>query len=247
MGTGLLICLLTAAYLYATSCPCVVPLSQALKQDPLPPFLKSIEGWLRKFITVPIASQKVVGNRHKGDASLVTQDEFDRKERVAHVCPFIADSLDKDQFWIEASPFTKDQIPQITVRLNELIEEFVSTPPEHDPIKEKKPAPKDVISKTFLLYFPNFGNPKSRGRLPEIDELHKTFKRKFMERGLALGQFYPGCPEFGVYSGETSSFRPLTAPVVAFAVRYLAVHDDVFNKVGSEHRHLYENFFPTTV
>ncbi len=244
MGLGLLTCTLTAAYLYVTNCLCVIPLSEALKEEPLPPFLKSIDGWLRKFIIVPVAIQKVVGNRHKADGSLVTQEEFDRKDRAAHVCPFIADSLDRNQFWIERSEFTKEQTPQISVRLNELMDEFVIAPPAYDPKATGKPAPNEVISKTFLLYFPNFGNLKSHGSLSEIDELHKTFKPKYMERGLGLGQFYPGCPIPGVY-GE--KFKPLTAPVAAFAVRYLAIHDNVFNKVGSEHRALYEKFFPPAV
>lgn len=250
MRWTMLISLLTLAYVHATQSACMIPLSEALKEEPLPPFLERIDGWLRKFIIRPVAIQNVVGNRHKADGSLVTQEEFDRRDRAAHVCPFIADSLDRNQFWIERSAFTKDQTPQIAVRLNELMEEFVNTPPAYDPKTNGKPAPNEVISKTFLLYFPNFGNVKSYGSLREIDELHKTFKPIYMERGLGLGQFYPGCPVTGVYTDEKKDktlFRPLVGPVVAFAVRYLAIHDNVFNKVGSEHRALYEKFFPPPV
>ncbi len=221
----------------------MIPLSRALQQDSSP-VLKSIDGWLRKFICDTRRNQNVIGNRHKSDRSLVSQEEFDRKDKAAQVCPFVADSIDRDQFWVERSEFTRHQTPQIAVRLNELISEFVLTPPEYDPRKTGKPAPAEVISKCFLLYFPNFGNQGSSGALPEIDQLHKAFKPQYMDAGLGLGQFYAGCPIEGVYS---KGFRPLISPVPAFAIRYLAVHDDVFNPPGSDFRHVYEKFFPPGV
>jgi hypothetical protein len=221
---------------------CMIPLSQALAQQP-EPVLQSIDGWLDKFICNTHPKQNVVGNRHKIDRSLVTQDEFYRKDKVAQVCPFVRDSIDKDQFWVERSRFTRLHTPQISIRLNELIAEFVNTTPAYDPRKTGKAASTDVISKTFLLYFPNFGHKSSDGLLPEIANLHKALKPRYMDAGLALGQFYAGCPVEGIYS---KTFRPLFAPVPAFAIRYLALHDEVFNPPGSDLRHAYERFFPSS-
>jgi len=105
-----------------------------------------------------------------------------------------------------------------------------------------------------LLYFPNFGATRSRGALKQIDELHKAFKPRYMESGLGLGQFYPGCPIEGVYTDTEEreprvarkKFLPLVSPEPAFAIRYLAKHDSIFNPEGSEFRYAYEKFFPAT-
>ena len=206
--------------------------------------LRSMHGWLTKFICHAHPKQGVVGNRHKEDGSVVTQEEFDRDEKMAHVCPFVKDSIDSNNFWIESSDLTRYQSAQIAVRLNELIDEFVHTSPEFDPFTVGHAAPAEHATKCFLLYFPNFGLEKSHmGSLTEIDELHETFKPRYMERGLALGQFYPGCAQEGVYSGQ--EFKSLISPAPAFAIRYLAKHDSLFNRPGSAGRKFYEKYFPS--
>jgi hypothetical protein len=245
----LLTSLLTPLPAHGRTALFMVRISQALQDTP--PFMKSMHGWLVKFICQTSPLQNVVGQRHKDDDSLVTQEEFDRGERPAQVCPFVADSLDADNFWVERSAFTKEQTQQISLRLTQLIDEFVAAPPAYDPRKTGKPAPTNILTKCFLLYFPNFSATKSRGPLKEIDQLHSAHKPIFMGSGLAIGQFYPGCEQEGIYTDPNQpaprkKFLSLVSPEPAFAIRYLAKHDSVFNRKGSDFRPFYEKYFPSS-
>ncbi|WP_370638069.1 DUF6875 domain-containing protein [Croceicoccus sp. Ery15] len=58
-----------------------------------------------------------------------------------------------------------------------------------------------------------------------IENVQKRLKPDYVERGLMIGQFYPGCKEGGIHNPE---FRPLDAPVISLAVRYMALADAPF-------------------
>lgn len=58
-----------------------------------------------------------------------------------------------------------------------------------------------------------------------IERVQKRLKPEFVDCGLMIGQFYPGCEEGGIRNPQ---FRPLDAPVISLAVRYMALADAPF-------------------
>ena len=58
-----------------------------------------------------------------------------------------------------------------------------------------------------------------------IERLQKRLKPQYVDCGLMIGQFYPGFEEGGI---RNPRFRPLDAPVISLAVRYMALADAPF-------------------
>ena len=58
-----------------------------------------------------------------------------------------------------------------------------------------------------------------------IERVQKRLKPQYVDRGLMIGQFYPGCEESGIRNPE---FRPLDAPVISLAVRFMTLADAPF-------------------
>jgi len=60
--------------------------------------MRVMQNWVRKFICAVKPRQLVVNNRIDHMTNLpVTQQQFDDTDRAAHVCPFVQESLDRDQ------------------------------------------------------------------------------------------------------------------------------------------------------
>lgn len=205
------------------------------------PEMEGMQKWVEKFICGTFRPQSVVGNRVDDYGLTVTQLMFDNKNRWAHVCPFIRDSLDYDQFWIKESDLDNEAPDAIEQLLREQIEEFKQCPPAFDPIAEGKGAQLPILWKTFLIFFPRFMH-FSRGAVPLIDGLHSKLKPIFVQAGLMLGQFYAGCPVGAVYNPAWPNV--LTSPYPAFAIRYMAKHDKLFITTNSPEYESYEKFFP---
>ena len=58
-----------------------------------------------------------------------------------------------------------------------------------------------------------------------IDVVHATCKSRFVEHGWMLGQFYPGCPQPGLWNHD---FHPLDAPLPMLVVRNMMTTDFPF-------------------
>jgi hypothetical protein len=58
-----------------------------------------------------------------------------------------------------------------------------------------------------------------------IDEIQALRKTQFVERGLMLGQFYPGCPHPGLWN---PNYHPLDAPAAMLVVRTMVATDYPF-------------------
>ena len=58
-----------------------------------------------------------------------------------------------------------------------------------------------------------------------IERVQRRLKPEYVETGLMIGQFFPGCDEGGIHNPE---FRPLDAPVISLAVRFMALADAPF-------------------
>lgn len=194
--------------------------------------MRVMQNWVRKFVCVVKPSQRVVGNRidHVTNQP-VTQEQFDAEDnRAAHVCPFVQESLDRDQYWMLESPLGAADGDAIETLLLKQMEDFVAEAPAYDPMATGIPvaAPADVVYKTWMTIFPNV--PHERGPLPLFDDLHKRLKPKFLHRGMMIGQFYNGCPweEGAIYAPQFKSVI-LSSPTPAFAIRYMVAQDRIFN------------------
>ena len=58
-----------------------------------------------------------------------------------------------------------------------------------------------------------------------IEKVQKRLKPDYVESGLMIGQFFPGCEEGGI---RNPAFRPLNAPVISLAVRFMTLADAPF-------------------
>jgi hypothetical protein len=203
--------------------------------------LKEMVHWLEKSICNTQPKQAVVGQRKLAEGGFVTRAMFERKEKTAHVCPFVKDSLDANLFWFEESTATREDREVIEQRLVDMVEEFVKVAPAYDPIKEKRAdgAPSPGVFKAFLLVVPNFRLLGSRKADSLMDNIHEKIKPEYVKRGLMLGQFYSTCQQAGVYN---EAWLALTSPWPAFAARYMVRHDRLF--VKGELLPFYEQYFP---
>lgn len=209
------------------------------KKIPRP--LKHMMQWLEKSICNTQPKQGVVGQRKLSDGGVVTPAMFEKKEKAAHVCPFVQDSLDANLFWFEESTATRQDSEVIERRLLAMVEEFVKELPDYDPIKEQRidGAPSPHVFKAFLLVVPNFRLLGSRKADSLMDNIHEKIKPEYVKRGLMLGQFYSTCQQEGVYN---EAWPALTSPWPAFAARYMVRHDSLF--VRGNLLPYYKQYFP---
>jgi hypothetical protein len=184
------------------------------------------------------ASQQVVNARTDEFARAVTQAMFDRVARPAQICPFVADSIDRDLCWLEEYDHTQE-VP-IKQLLAAQADEFCKADPSYDPAITGQVPGYPFLWKTFVSIFPNI--PRPSGAMPLFDKIHGDLKTDYMKRGLMIGQFYYGCPQGGIYN---PAFLPLYSPYPLFAIRYMAKHDHLFfDPKNAEHAKAYDKFFP---
>src|SRR4051812_42284346 len=81
-----------------------------------------MQGWIERFICSANALQNVVGRRDHPDGGKVGQQHFDAGDKVAHVCPFLVDAIERNLFYVEESPLT--DLLQIRRLLTAKMEEF---------------------------------------------------------------------------------------------------------------------------
>lgn len=201
--------------------------------------LRQAARWVEMWVCGISPKQGVVGSRRDWGL-IVTQEMADRGGRPAQVCPFVADSLDRDLFWMEESDLTVAN--DIKRLLRNQIPAFVSAQPAHNPMTGNVPARLPELWKTFLTIFPQV-QQRSTGGMPLFDAIHADLKTDFMKNGLMLGQFYQGCPQEGIHS---ANFKPLgIAPWPCFAIRYMASHDyRFFDRTNVDHEQAFLRYFP---
>jgi hypothetical protein len=200
--------------------------------------LRIVQKWLDMWVCSVKSRQGVVHHRHDEYGRPVTQPMFDRSARPAHVCPFVADSIDRDLCWLEDRPFNDEA--DITDLLSDMIAEFCLAEPAFDPRPLNHAADYPYRWKTFVLVLPNVMH--NAGRLPLFDTIHTQLKSDYMDAGLMLGQFYKGCPQGGIYD---PTFTPLWSPYPLFAIRYMARHDHLFfDPQNRAHAAAYKTYFP---
>lgn len=213
-----------------------------VKNDPhRTPEMKTTQRWIETFICGTSKAQNVVGNRHDDLGLMVTDLMFTNKNRWAHVCPFVRDSLDYDLFWIEESDLDDQAELAIERLIKGQISTFKNSDPSFDPLTAGRGAALPELWKTFLTFFPRVKH-RSGGSVRLMDDLHGRLKPVFVKEGLMIGQFYAGCPQPSVYNPSWT--HVLTSPYPAFAIRYMAKHDHLFISPGTPERDVYATFFP---
>src|SRR5207253_2553544 len=93
-----------------------------------------------RFVCGTMPAQNVVGNREdpKLPRQHVTQALFDSRARIAHLCPFVLNAIDRDLFWIDESNLADRALIEQTVL--GLIPGFIAQPPAFDPSQTQQPA-----------------------------------------------------------------------------------------------------------
>ncbi|MEU9048078.1 MULTISPECIES: DUF6875 domain-containing protein [unclassified Kitasatospora] len=153
--------------------------------------------------------------------------------RSGPVCPYTQPSLRRGLFHI-AVPDGSDSgdgggdLPALVGELRARYEELLAELSEE--------SDRELL--TVLLVLPGLDRTDSTA----LDEAQRKAKDEFVEQGLMIGQFHPGCEEPGLWN---RSFRPLRAPVPLLAVRKLLVFDLPFLTGDEAHlNHYLARFAP---
>ena len=130
--------------------------------------------------------------------------------RAGAVCPFIDAAIKKDLLrvaFVRGNNFGHDGLVRL---ITEIAEAFPELSPVHGP---------DSTYKAVLVVFPELTD------FGLIDSVQHECKSAFVERGLMVGQFYPGHQRAGLHNPD---FKPLDAPMAMLAVRNMVVSDYPF-------------------
>lgn len=149
--------------------------------------------------------------------------------RPGPVCPFTGRAVARQFLWaafVEGDDIDGGQITAIVDDLNDL---FPVLPPRHEP---------DSKLKAILAVFPDLTG------YTDIETVQHDQKTRFVDKGLMLGQFYPGCTNAGLHNPD---FHALDAPLPLLAVRYMAPSDFPFLNTRHEWIDTYLKIFAPTI
>lgn len=130
--------------------------------------------------------------------------------RAGPVCPFTASSINKGMFWVGCVDRPDLTAADIESTIGNTVADFQRLPPTEG---------SGVLLKTTLIIFPTVTCYHI------IDQAQMRLKEKFVEMGLMIGQFYPGCEEPGLWNRQ---FRPLQSPIPLLAIRQMVSSDFPF-------------------
>lgn len=136
--------------------------------------------------------------------------------RSGPVCPFTHPSISRGLFWVGFIDGCDVGLPQMTEAVDEIFSAFPALPPTDGD---------DALLKAVLLVFPDVLDYSL------IEEAQREGKSKFVQEGLMLGQFYPGCTTPGL---RNKAFPALDAPLPILAVRNMVGSDFPFLAQRSE-------------
>ncbi|MET8798571.1 DUF6875 domain-containing protein [Nocardia sp. NPDC004568] len=149
--------------------------------------------------------------------------------RPGPVCPFTGPAIAKRVVWagiVGGTDIDQD-------RMRSVVDDMVDIFPTL--------APRDGTGsalRTIVAVFPDLTD------YAMIDAVQQAGKDQFVEVGLMLGQFYPGCAEGGLWN---SDFRPLDAPLPILAVRQMVGTDYPFLTSRQNHLSAYLKQFAPAV
>ncbi|MCJ0904294.1 hypothetical protein MTX36_12765 [Rhodococcus sp. ARC_M6] len=117
--------------------------------------------------------------------------------------------------------------------MSDVVEDMADIYPELPPRDGK-----DEIFKAIIAVFPDVND------FDLIDTVQFHGKSTFVNKGMMLGQFYPGCLQSGLWNDD---FRALDAPLPMLAVRQMVSTDYPFLTGRAEWMSAYLKRFAPTV
>lgn len=133
--------------------------------------------------------------------------------RAGAVCPYTEMSLRNNYFWLtlcRGGVLSKKDVYESVMKYRDWF------------LKIETRSDRKAHFKAILILFPDIqveDAPKI------IDVVQRELKPEFVEKGLMIGQFYPSCPEPGLWNRD---FRPLQAPIPMLVIRQMVLSDFPF-------------------
>ncbi|MGV9667357.1 DUF6875 domain-containing protein [Nocardia niigatensis] len=149
--------------------------------------------------------------------------------RPGQVCPYTSHAIALRSLWAAFIPGRDIDRGRISATVADLYDLFPALPPRDGP---------DSKLKAVIAVFPDLTE------YADIDAVQHDQKTKFVEQGLMLGQFYPGCTVAGLHN---PSFPALDAPLPMLAIRYMAATDFPFLNARQDWMDFYLKIFAPAI
>jgi hypothetical protein len=134
--------------------------------------------------------------------------------RAGPVCPFARGAVQRQGLVLTAVIARSAGSAMLTRAIARLRNSFASAVGDLD-------ADPLEIFRSIMIVFPHLPLKS----ISMIERVQKALKPSFVDQGLMIGEFYPGCPAAGLHN---EAFRPLDAPVAALAIRHMSLSDAPF-------------------
>ncbi|MEU7765782.1 DUF6875 domain-containing protein [Nocardia sp. NPDC049190] len=149
--------------------------------------------------------------------------------RSGPVCPYTARAIAHEYLWVAFIEGRHIDTEHITAVVDDMNDLFPALPPQHKP---------EAKIKAFLAVFPDLTD------YANIDTVQNDQKTRFVDKGLMIGQFYPGCATPGLHNPD---FHALDAPLPLLAIRYMAPTDFPFLNTRHEWIDTYLKIFAPSI
>ncbi|MGQ4600557.1 DUF6875 domain-containing protein [Nocardia sp. R6R-6] len=149
--------------------------------------------------------------------------------RPGPVCPYTSRAIAQRCLWASFIPGRDIHRERITAIVDDLYDLFPALPPRDEP---------DSKLKAVLAVFPDLTE------YADIETVQHDQKTRFVERGLMVGQFYPGCTVPGL---RNPGFPALDAPLPMLAIRHMAPTDFPFLSTRHEWVDFYLKLFAPAI
>jgi hypothetical protein len=149
--------------------------------------------------------------------------------RPGPVCPYTGRAIARQYLWAAFFDGRYIDTQCITAIVDDLYDLFPALQPQDEPESKLK---------AVLAVFPDLTE------YADIDTVQRAQKTRFVDKGLMLGQFYPGCTVPGLHN---PAFAALDAPLPILAVRHMAPTDFPFLNTRHEWIDTYLKIFAPTI
>lgn len=149
--------------------------------------------------------------------------------RSGPVCPYIGRGIALQNLWVSFVEGRHIGTQCITAVVDDLNDLFSTMPHHREP---------DNKHKAILAVFPDLTE------YADLDAVQDEQKSRFVDNGLMLGQFYPGCTAAGLHNPR---FPALDAPLPSLAVRNMVPTDFPFLNSRHEWIDTYLGLFAPTI
>lgn len=133
--------------------------------------------------------------------------------RFGPVCPFTTGAMLRAALHLTTSRLADADLPRLMEGVVLLRTAF---------LEDRSGSAEDDGFRSVVVTYPHLPNEGAPGL---ITQAQKALKLSFVEHGLMVGEFYPGCSTGGIHN---QNFRPLEFPVTSLAVRHINLLDAPF-------------------